>query len=76
MEEEHEEEIQEEQEQLDPFMVEDKDEAMDVCSMCSLLRKDNMICGTFKARDDFRKSKGYPAIEDTFYCSDFKEVEE
>jgi len=66
----------EEVEVFEPFMVEDKDEGeMKACSLCSLQKNGNMICGIFKAYDNFRKSRGYPPIEDTFSCSDFKESE-
>lgn len=61
------------------FMVEDKEESIQACSMCSLraFTKDgkNYVCGTYKARNDFAKSKGKPDIQDDFYCSEIQLID-
>jgi hypothetical protein len=65
-------------EEHEHFMTEDIKEEDKACALCVLhkVTKDskNFVCGTFKARNDFAWKKGYPPIEDTFFCSEFKSV--
>jgi hypothetical protein len=68
---------------VEPFMVEDKDDADEVCLTCSTYKSTkvvegrtvNMVCASFKLRRDYEKSKGKHDTEETFCCSEYTEGE-
>lgn len=69
------EELEEEEIEIEAFMVEDRDPTDDVCITCSKLRNDGKVCGIYKALDTFRKSKGVSNTDETFYCNEFEAAE-
>jgi len=73
-------ELEEEQvPEIEHFLVEDVEEALKACSMCTLHKpvKDGVqyVCGTYKARNAFAIMKENPPIEDTFWCSEFNSID-
>ena len=65
-------------EEQEHFIVEDKDDVEKACALCSKLKVDKhgvmYVCGTYKARNDYAKSKGQPDIQSEFSCSEFEVI--
>ena len=64
---------QEEIIELEPFLVEDEDEADRVCMTCSKYKVGTKVCGIFKPYRDYMKSHGINDVETTFTCGEYKE---
>ena len=65
-------ETQEEELLVEPFMVEDEDETENVCMTCSKFKVGTKVCGIYKPYRDYMRSNGVDDTEATFTCGEYE----
>jgi len=67
--------VTEEEVEVEPFMVEDEDEADNVCLTCTNHKVGSKVCGILKPFRDYMRLNGHTDTEETFTCNEYKGAE-